>query len=67
MSLTLTRRPGERVRLTVAGLTVWITVRHAPRHANMIQVNIDAPPEVRIDREELLSRPVALPVPDPKE
>lgn len=47
--LTLTRKLGERFRV---GEDVWITITSITRHR--VAVNIEAPKNVRISREELL-------------
>lgn len=54
MTLSITRRVGERIRLDVPGLAgpVWLWLGDAQRDKGRIV--IDAPKEVVIMREELL-------------
>jgi sRNA-binding carbon storage regulator CsrA len=54
MGLLLTRCEGERIRLLLPdGRIVWVQVARLKRGA--VQLHIDAPPDVVIHREELLS------------
>lgn len=53
--LVISRRPGERVRLTLPdGEHVWIIWRWRSDHPDHIQLGIDAPNYVTIEREELI-------------
>ncbi len=53
--LVLTRRPNERIRVQVpAGngtVTVWISV--VELIGGKARIGVDAPPNVRVDREEI--------------
>lgn len=50
--LRLSRKPGQRVRLTVGDITIWVAVDQSSN--NRTRLVFDAPPEVIITREELL-------------
>ena len=50
--LRLSRKPGERVRLTVGDITIWVAVDASS--SNRARLVFDAPQEVTITREELL-------------
>lgn len=51
--LVLNRRIGERIRLvTEAGEIIWIRVENRDR--NYVRLMFEAPPSVKIIREELL-------------
>ena len=50
--LVIGRKRGERIRLTVAGNIIWITVKEIDR--NKCRIGISAPEEVKIMREELI-------------
>lgn len=53
--LTLTRRPGQRVRLLVGGVTIWLAVEYGSREGT-IRLSVDAPRDlVIIDREEIIA------------
>jgi len=50
--LRLSRKPGERVRLTVGNIEIWVAVdQSSNRRARLV---FQAPAEVIITREELL-------------
>ncbi len=56
--LTLTRRPGQRVRLLVGGVTVWLAVDFGSR-PDTIRLSVDAPRDLCVvDREEILPNPL---------
>lgn len=48
--LILVRKPGESLCVTVDGVEVWVTVSATERGRAVLVV--DAPPGVRVDREE---------------
>ena len=50
--LILGRKLGERIRLTVNGIEIWVEVNRLA--ANDVRVGITAPPEVAIEREEII-------------
>lgn len=53
--LVVSRRSGERVRLTLAGGEhIWIAVELRPNHRDQVRLGIDAPRCVLIEREELV-------------
>jgi carbon storage regulator CsrA len=52
--LILGRRLGERIRLVVNGVTIWVEVNRIA--ANDVRIGITAPPAVEIVREELLGQ-----------
>ncbi len=52
--LILGRKLGERIRLVVNGVTIWVEVNRIA--ANDCRIGIEAPPAVEIVREELLGR-----------
>lgn len=52
MSLILTRRPGEAIRI---GETISITIMAIS--GNQVRIGIDAPAEIHIIREELVGAP----------
>jgi carbon storage regulator CsrA len=53
--LVISRRPEERIVLPTLGVTLQIL----RVQKNVVRVGIDAPPEVRVLREELLDKPLA--------
>ena len=50
--LILGRKLGERIRLVVNGVTIWVEVNRIA--ANDVRIGITAPPEVAIEREEII-------------
>ena len=52
--LILGRKLGERIRLTVNGVTIWVEVNRIA--ANDVRIGITAPPAVEIVREEVIGR-----------
>lgn len=50
--LVLKRRTNERIRLRLNGVDVWVTVVETTSGA--ARLAFEAPPEVQIDREEIL-------------
>ena len=52
--LILGRKLGERIRLVVNGVTIWVEVNRIA--ANDVRVGITAPPAVEIVREEVIGR-----------
>ena len=52
--LILGRRLGERIRLVVNGVTIWVEVNRIA--ANDVRIGITAPPAVEIVREEVIGR-----------
>jgi carbon storage regulator CsrA len=48
--LVLGRGIGERIRLTVNGIEIWVSIERI--QSNDVRVGITAPPEVVIVREE---------------
>lgn len=54
--LVLTRKPGERIKLTMGNTEVLVTVLSMDR--NKVKIGIDAPEEVKILRTEIEGRPV---------
>jgi len=50
--LILGRKLNERIRLTVNGVTIWVEVNRIA--ANDVRIGITAPPEVAIEREEII-------------
>jgi len=50
--LILGRKLHERIRLTVNGVTIWVSVERLG--GNDCRIGIEAPPAVEIVREELL-------------
>ena len=50
--LILGRRLGERIRLVVNGVTIWVEVNRIA--ANDVRIGITAPKEVAIEREEII-------------
>ena len=52
--LILTRRPGENIRINDD-----IIIKALPSHGYQIRIGIDAPPEYKIQREELYDRILA--------
>jgi sRNA-binding carbon storage regulator CsrA len=54
MALALHRKQGERVRLTWGGVEVWIAVARIDGDRACLAVT--APPEVVIEREEIIGR-----------
>lgn len=53
--LVISRRHGERTRIKVGDVVIWLTV-DTQRQGEKPQVKLvfDAPPEVQITREELM-------------
>lgn len=51
--LCLRRRYGERLRITVQGVEFWVHAEY--KSANSVEFIFEAPDEVRIVREELIS------------
>ena len=54
--LVLSRRIGERVRVSVNGVEVWVTVLSRRRPSGVVSLGFEAPPEARIDRAEVVAR-----------
>jgi len=52
--LILGRRLGERIRLVVNGVTIWVEVNRIA--ANDVRIGITAPKEVAIEREEIIGQ-----------
>ena len=52
--LILGRKLGERIRLVVNGVTIWVEVNRIA--ANDVRIGITAPPVVEIVREEIIGR-----------
>ena len=52
--LILGRKLGERIRLVVNGVTIWVSVERLG--GNDCRIGITAPPAVEIVREELLGQ-----------
>ena len=53
--LTLSRFEGERICIRCPdGSTIWLVVREIDR--SRVRLGFDAPPDVLIDREELLAK-----------
>jgi carbon storage regulator CsrA len=52
--LILGRKLGERIRLTVNGIEIWVEVNRIA--ANDVRIGITAPPAVEIVREEVIGR-----------
>lgn len=52
--LILGRKLKERVRLTVNGVTIWVSVERLG--GNDCRIGIEAPPAVEIVREEVIGR-----------
>jgi carbon storage regulator len=52
--LILGRKLGERIRLVVNGVTIWVEVNRIA--ANDVRIGITAPPAVEIVREEVIGR-----------
>ena len=52
--LILGRKLGERIRLTVNGVTIWVEVNRIA--TNDVRIGIEAPPAVEIVREEVIGR-----------
>ena len=50
--LILGRKLGERIRLVVNGVTIWVEVNRIA--ANDVRIGITAPPAVEIVREEVI-------------
>jgi len=51
--LVLGRKKNERIRLTINDLEIWITV--CDIHENKIRLGIEAPKDVKIQREEIIN------------
>lgn len=61
--LALSRRAGERVRMTFGDVVAWVeVVEIAP---GKVRLSFDAPPEVRIHREEVVPETAHDPALDP--
>jgi carbon storage regulator len=52
--LILGRKLGERIRLTLNGIEIWVEVNRIA--ANDVRIGITAPPAVEIVREEVIGR-----------
>ena len=52
--LVLGRGIGERIRLTVNGIEIWVEVNRIA--ANDVRIGITAPKEVAIEREEIIGQ-----------
>jgi carbon storage regulator len=52
--LILGRKLGERIRLKVNGIEIWVEVNRIA--ANDVRIGITAPPAVEIVREEVIGR-----------
>ncbi len=52
--LVLGRKLGERIRLMVNGVTIWVEVNRIA--ANDVRIGITAPKEVAIEREEIIGQ-----------
>jgi carbon storage regulator len=52
--LILGRKLGERIRLVVNGVTIWVEVNRIA--ANDVRIGITAPPAVEIVREEVIGQ-----------
>ena len=50
--LILGRKLGERIRLTLNGIEIWVEVNRIA--ANDVRIGITAPPAVEIVREEII-------------
>jgi carbon storage regulator CsrA len=50
--LILGRKLGERIRLTLNGIEIWVEVNRIA--ANDVRIGIAAPKEVAIEREEII-------------
>lgn len=57
--LMIGRRAGERVRITVGDVTVWVTFTES-RSRNNVRLGFEAPPGVEILREEVVAAQAAL-------
>ncbi len=53
--LVVTRKPGERVRVRIGSVVVWVEVAEVER--GKIRLRFDGPPGVEFLREELLDEP----------
>lgn len=54
-NLILSRRVGERLRILLGDTEVWLTVTHVqPGRRPRAFLSIEAPDDVRIDREEVV-------------
>lgn len=53
MSLVLTRRPGEKILLTIPGIKEPVVVTFRGYNGNSAVIDIDAPREIAIVREEI--------------
>jgi len=51
--LVLSQKPGQKIRLRIGDVVVWVQVVDAGR--GKVRLGIEAPREVEILREELLS------------
>lgn len=56
MSLVLSRRTGETICIVHGATLIRVTITQI--WGNQVKVSIQADPEVRIVREELLQRPI---------
>jgi carbon storage regulator CsrA len=52
--LILGRKLGERIRLKVNGIEIWVEVNRIA--ANDVRIGIEAPKEVAIEREEIIGQ-----------
>lgn len=52
--LVLNRNEGEKLRLVIDGVTVWVVVVRTMTHT--VSIGIDAPRSVAVHREELLGK-----------
>ena len=52
--LILGRKLGERIRLTVNGIEIWVEVNRIAAHD--VRIGITAPKEVAIEREEIIGQ-----------
>ena len=53
--LVLGRGIGERIRLTISeGFEIWVSIERI--HGKDVRVGITAPPEVAIEREEIIGQ-----------
>jgi carbon storage regulator CsrA len=58
--LVLSRKPGERLVLTMGGHQAYIEILTTAR--GRVRIGIDAPPHVKVRREELCRRMAADPL-----
>jgi carbon storage regulator CsrA len=55
--LVLTRKPGERIVITIPGAAPVVVEVLEIRRRDCVRLGLAAPPAVRIDRAEVLDRP----------